>query len=92
MPPIRDRKGTLKTLCDKDFAEFSGEFSGAICLKMLVLLGSALKLFRIILWYCSCDFLALGFFLSLEPNCFLPHVDDQKVLFMARRTLSLLIE
>ena len=42
---LRDRKGTPKNLCDKDFAELSGELSGAICLKTLVLLGSALELF-----------------------------------------------
>ena len=29
-----------KKLCDKDFAERSGELSGAICLKTLVLLGN----------------------------------------------------
>ena len=40
------QKGTPKNLCDKDFAELSGELSGAICHKSLVLLGSALKLFR----------------------------------------------
>ena len=32
--------------CNKDFAELSGELSGAICLKTLVLLGSALELLR----------------------------------------------
>ena len=37
---IGDRRGTTKKLCDKDFAERSGELSGAICLKPLVLLGS----------------------------------------------------
>ena len=43
----RDRKGeTAKNLCDRDFAELSGRFSGAICLKTLVLLGSGLELFR----------------------------------------------
>ena len=31
---------------DKDFAELSGELSGAICLKTLILLGSAHQLFR----------------------------------------------
>ena len=31
---------------DKDFAELSGELSGAICLKTPVLLGRALELFR----------------------------------------------
>ena len=36
---IGDRKGTTKKLCDKDFAERLGELSGAICLKVLVLLG-----------------------------------------------------
>ena len=30
---LGDRKGTTKKLCDKDFAERSGELSGAICLK-----------------------------------------------------------
>ena len=45
MPIIRDRTGTPKNLCNKDFADFSGELSGAICLRTLVLLGSALELF-----------------------------------------------
>ena len=35
-----DRKGATKKLCDKHFAERSGELSGAICLKTLVLLGN----------------------------------------------------
>ena len=39
LPPLRevsgDRKGITKTLCDKDFAERSGEPSGAICHKPL---------------------------------------------------------
>ena len=34
------------SLCDKDFAELSGELSGAICLKYLVLLVNDLNLFR----------------------------------------------
>ena len=37
-----DRKGTPKNFYDKDFAELSGELSGAICLKTLVLLGNDL--------------------------------------------------
>ena len=41
-----DRKGTPKNFCDNDFAELSGELSGAICLKTLVLLGSTIELFR----------------------------------------------
>ena len=41
-PLIGDRKGTTKKLCDKDVAERSGELSGAICLKTLVLLGNDL--------------------------------------------------
>ena len=48
-PNIRDRKGTPKNFCDKDFAELSGELSGAICLKTFVLMGSdqyPLELFR----------------------------------------------
>ena len=43
---IRDREGTPKNLCNKDFAELLFKLSGAICLKTLVLLGSALGLFR----------------------------------------------
>ena len=35
---VGDRKGTTKKLCDKDFAERSGELSGAIRLKTVVLL------------------------------------------------------
>ena len=61
---VRDRKGTPKNLCDKDFAELSGELSDAICLKTLVFLGSAIDLFRkffgavrAILWLCG-SFLA----------------------------------
>ena len=37
---VGDRKGTTKKLCDKDFAERSGELSGAICPKTLVLPGN----------------------------------------------------
>ena len=42
MTKIRDRKGTTKKLCEKDFAERSGELSGANWLQTLVLLGSDL--------------------------------------------------
>ena len=38
LPTIGDRKGTTKKLCDKDFADHLCELSGAICLKILVLL------------------------------------------------------
>ena len=37
---FRDRKCTPKNFCDNDFAELSGELSGAICLKTLVLMGN----------------------------------------------------
>ena len=40
---FRDRKGTPKSFCDKDFAELSGDLSGAICLKALGLLATALE-------------------------------------------------
>ena len=33
-------KGTPKNFCDIDFSELSGELSGAICLKTLVLMGN----------------------------------------------------
>ena len=35
-PRVGDRKNTTKKLCDKDFANRSGELPGAICLKALV--------------------------------------------------------
>ena len=35
-----DTEGATKKLCNKDFAERSGELSGAICLKTLVLLSN----------------------------------------------------
>ena len=37
---LGDRKGTTTKLCDKGFAEHSDELSGAICLKILVLLST----------------------------------------------------
>ena len=37
---VGDRKGTTKKPCDEDFAEHSGELSGVICLKTLVLLDN----------------------------------------------------
>ena len=56
----------------KDFAELSGEFSGPICLKTLVLLGSARELFkkfsgavRAILWLWD-SFVALEKFTTPE--------------------------
>ena len=66
---FRGRKRTPKNLCDKDFAERSGELSGVICLKTLVLFGSALKLFRKIIWYCSCNFGASFWLLKDVSAC-----------------------
>ena len=46
-------------LCDKDSPERSDAFSGAICLKTLVLLGNDRKLFgavRAIFWLCESFF------------------------------------
>ena len=40
------QKKSPKNFCDKDFAELSGELSGEICLKTLVLLDRALEFFR----------------------------------------------
>ena len=42
MLPCQGQKRTPKNICNKDFAKLSGELSGAICLRTLVLLGSAL--------------------------------------------------
>ena len=43
---FRDRKRYHKELVRQKFAKLSGELPGAVCLKTLVLLGSALELFR----------------------------------------------
>ena len=63
---VRGRKGTAKNLCDKDFAELSGQLSGAICRKALVLSGNALKLFRKFFAAVRAIFLFLGSFLALD--------------------------
>ena len=57
---------TKKNLCDKDFAELSVERSGSNCLKTLVLLGSALELFRKFLGAVRAIFWLWGSFLVLE--------------------------
>ena len=61
---FRDRKGTPENLCDKDFAELSGELSGAICLKFFVSLGAQYcpRIVQTILGCGWCDSLAWGFF------------------------------
>ena len=43
---LETEKDHEKKVGDKDFTELSGELSGAICLKAIVLLGNALELFR----------------------------------------------
>ena len=74
VPTLGDRKTTTKKLCDKDFAERSGELSGAIRLKTLVLLGDDRyppRIVQKILWCCSCDFLVLCCDPSIPPKKFL---------------------
>ena len=51
-----------KNLCDKDFAELSGELSSAICLVTPCLIGYCPRIVQTILWCSLCDVLALGFF------------------------------
>ena len=71
---LRDRKGTPKNIFQNDFAELLGDLSGAICLKTLVWLGSALELFRKFfgalrvifwLWVLSANSFTWDFFPSL---------------------------
>ena len=57
---VKDRKGTPKRLCHKDFPQLSGEVSGVICLKSLVSFGGALESFRnffgavrVMFWLCG---------------------------------------
>ena len=54
-----------KNSCDKDFAELSGELSGAICLTTLVIMGTTLELVRKFFGAVRAIFLALGFLLAL---------------------------
>ena len=68
---VGTEKGTTKKLCDKDFAERSGELFGAICLKTLVLLESDRSPPRIvqkILWCCSREFLVLWVLFGRNEN------------------------
>ena len=62
----REREGTPKNFCDKDLAERWGELSAAICLKTLVLLGSALELFRKFFVTVRAIFWVWGSFLAPE--------------------------
>ena len=66
---IRGRKVTPKNFCDKDFAALSGELPGAICLKTLVLLESALELFRKFFGAVRAFFWLWGSFLALKITC-----------------------
>ena len=59
-------KELVKNLCDKDFVEFSGELSGAICLIARVLLGSALNFFRNFFGAVHAGFWLCGSFLALD--------------------------
>ena len=82
------QKGTPKNLCDKDFAELSGELSGAIRLKTLVFLGSALlelfkKFFgavRAILWLWG-SFLALDSSLLAMPDLCPADLGDAEIAY-----------
>ena len=76
---VRDRNGTPKNFCDKDFAELWGELSGAICLKTLVLLGSALELFIKFFGTVRAIFGVWGSFLLRGPAA---------ILFISRDTFS----
>ena len=68
---IRDREGTTKRLLNKDFAEHPGELSGAICLKTLVLPGTASWIVQKTLCCCSCDF--FGFVIRGGPSMSCAH-------------------
>ena len=57
-------------MCDKEVAELSGELSGVICLKTLVLLGSAVELFRKFFGTVRAICFALGF--SFRPMKVIP--------------------
>ena len=50
----------------QDFAELSGELSGAICLKTLVLLDRALDLFRKMFSVLLVQFFGVGSYLALD--------------------------
>ena len=86
LPSFRDRKGTPKNFSDKDIAELSGELSGAVCLKTLVLLGGALELFRKFFGAVRAILWLWGSSLALE-SCMrrlLPQYDDTSSLWPCR--------
>ena len=62
-------KMTPKNLRDRDFAELLGELSGAICLKSLALLGSALDVFRKLFGAVRATFWLWGSLLALDECC-----------------------
>ena len=75
-------------MCDKDFAELSGELSDAICLETLVLLGKALELFRKFFRAARAVFLALGFFFGpakISESAVLCRFSSQKCRDMCRK-------
>ena len=82
---LRDRQGTPKNLCDKDYAELSGELSGVICLKTLLLLGSALESFRIFFGAVRAIFWLWG---SLAPELF-PKKCSVNGLSLAKKRVTL---
>ena len=61
-----DREGIPKKLCDKDFAELSGELSCAICLKTLVLQGKCPRLVQKFFGAVRAIFWLWGSFLALD--------------------------
>ena len=60
------RGSKVPHLCDKAFAELSGELSGAICIKTLVSLGGALEWFRKFFGALRAIFWFWGSFLAAE--------------------------
>ena len=63
-PDFSWRQKRYQKLCDKDFAERSGELSGAICLKTLVLLDNPIELFRKFFCAVRANFRLCGSFLA----------------------------
>ena len=85
---LRDRKGTPKNFCDKDFAELSGELSGETWLKTLVLLGCALELFRKRFGAARAFFWLWGSFLALELQRFIENGSEEKGLSLKEQQES----
>ena len=89
--PSGTEKLPQRTCATKISAELSGEFSGTICLKTLVLFCSSLQLFRKFFGAVRAIFGLWGSFLALEANRLLHRLRQMRTreaINLSRRDLN----